>query len=227
MTLWLFRGGVALLRPVVFLLLAGATALIALAAWRSSKRNETTPRSTSSRPDEEQQFHMLLELARPRPVRLSARGKSSLIVLAAGMLLLVIVLTLMATLPAAGARRSVASGRMILVYAVPLGLVAVLGLLMRRGLAREKNLLAQGELTLGRVTRQWRSRNGNGIRYEFSPAGGQAISRSCTDYSRQFSEGMAIPVFYQTDQPNRQIALCGSFYEIIAPGQAQQAIVRH
>lgn len=199
-----------------------------MAAWRSSRRKETTPPgSTPSRTDGEQQFRTLLELPRPRPVRLSARGKSSLIVLAAGLLLLVIILTLMASLPEAGTRRSIAPGRMILVYAVPLGLVAVLGLLMRRGLAREKELLAEGELTLGRVTRQWRCRNGNGIRYEFTPAGGQSISRSCTDYSRQFSEGMAVPVFYQTDQPSRQIAACGSFYEIAAPGQARTATVRH
>lgn len=226
----LLREPAALPRPVIFLLLAIATALIALAAWRNSRRKDSSPSPgsvRSSSDDGERQFRTLLELPRPRPVRLSARGKSSLIVLAAGLLLLVIVLALMVSLPGAGTRRSIAPNRMILVYVVPLGLVAILALLMRRGLAREKKLLAQGELALGRVTRQWRSRNGNGIRYEFSPAGGQLISRSCTDYSRQFSEGMAVPVFYQAGQPNKQVALCGSFYEIVAPGQEQPPTVRH
>jgi hypothetical protein len=239
--IWVLTGHAALPGLAIFGLLAIAPAMfLVLVVWRGVKKIETPANHAPEKPLQAsapeiaapnqnlaEQFRILLELPRPRPVRLSSRGKSSLTVMGAGLLLLVIVLVLMVSLPSAGARKNIAPRRLALVYALPLGLAGVLAILTRRGLARERRLLAEGEVALGRVTRQWSSRNGNGIRYEFTTATGETISRSATDYSRQFYEGMSVPVFYEAQQPKRQIALCGSFYEIELPGDGESAAIGH
>jgi hypothetical protein len=238
--IWVLTGHAALLGLVFFGLLAIAPAVfIVLAVRRSLKKIVTSttlapgklsptgaPEIEAPSQDPAEQFRILLGLPRPRPVRLSPRGKSSLTIMGAGVLLLATLLVLMASLPPAAGRKNIAPQRLALVYALPVGLAGVLAVLMKRGLAHERRLLAEGELALGRVTRQWSSRNGNGIRYEFATQAGETISRSATDYSRQFYEGMSVPVFYETQQPKKQIALCGSFYEIELPGEAEATAVR-
>ena len=72
---------------------------------------------------------------------------------------------------------------------------------------------------MARVTKQWIARNGNGIRYEFTTPAGETFSRMTTDNARQLLVGMSVPIFYDPQQPKRQVALCASFYEIMLSGQ--------
>jgi hypothetical protein len=166
-----------------------------------------------------EQYRLLLELPRPRPVRMTRRGKMSVTVIAAAVLVFGLVLVAMALLQPPAARGNSAPPSRALVIALPLGLLTAIALVMQRVLARERELLGEGEAVMGRVTKQWTARNGSGIRYEFTTASGETISRMTTDFARQLMEGMTVPVFYDPLEPKKQVALCAAFYEVVLPGQ--------
>jgi hypothetical protein len=129
------------------------------------------------------------------------------------------VLVAMALLQPSAARRNSAPPSRALVIALPLGLLTTMALVMQRVLARERELLGEGEVVMGRVTKQWTARNGNGIQYEFTTPSGETISRMTTDFARQLMDGMSVPVFYDALDPKKQVALCAAFYEVVLPGQ--------
>jgi hypothetical protein len=72
---------------------------------------------------------------------------------------------------------------------------------------------------MARVTKQWTARNGHGIRYEFTTPAGEALSGTTTDNARQLLVGMSVPIFYDPQQPKKQVALCAAFYEVVLPGE--------
>jgi hypothetical protein len=179
-----------------------------------------------------EQYRVLGELLRPRPVRMSRQGKVTItatsVALVAFAGALVAIAVLRPALPS-GSAASPAGGLAAppqnygrpsrpVVYALPLVLIAGIGFMMRRSLAQQRRLLALGELAMARVTKQWTARNGNGIRYEFATPAGENFSRMTTDYSRQLFAGMNVPIFYDRRQPKKQVALCAAFYEIVLPG---------
>jgi hypothetical protein len=91
-----------------------------------------------------------------------------------------------------------------------------LPLLMHISLKSDRRLLRSGEVTIGRVTgvRIGRKRS-RIVTYEFLDCSGRLITTSCPDNTRSFSEGMAIPVFFNSENPESdQIALCGTPYEV-------------
>jgi len=95
----------------------------------------------------------------------------------------------------------------------------VVALVMLNALARQKRLLAEGEMAAAHVTKRWNARNGPNIRYEFTTPLGEHFTRSAADASRQLSVGMNVPVFYDQQRPKKQLALCASFYEVVLPGK--------
>ena len=160
---------------------------------------------------------ILAELPRPRPVRISRRGKMT-----AG----IATVALLASLGifAAGMAAQPRMARQtappqFLTFAVPIVLVLVIAPLMLRALGQQKFLLAEGEMATGHVTKRWLARNGPTIRYEFNTPLGEHFSRSAADGSRQLSVGMNVPIFYDPQKPKRQLALCASFYEVVLPGE--------
>ena len=167
-----------------------------------------------------EQYRLLFELPRPRPVRMTRRGKTSVAVIVGAVLMFGLALVAMALLQTPAARRNGAPPSRALVIALPLGLLTTMALVMQRALARERELLGEGEVVMGRVTKQWTARNGSGIRYEFTTASGETISRMTTDFARQLLEGMTVPVFYDPLEPKKQVALCAAFYEVVLPGQS-------
>ena len=70
---------------------------------------------------------------------------------------------------------------------------------------------------MARVTKQWAARNGNGIRYEFTTAAGEAFARMSTDSARLLDVGMNVPIFYDRQEPKKQVALSAAFYEVALP----------
>lgn len=83
-------------------------------------------------------------------------------------------------------------------------------------LKRTRRLVRSGEITIGKVigTHTGRRRT-RVVTYEFLDRSGRLIIKSCVDNTRTFSEGMAIPVFFNPENPESdQVALCGSPYEI-------------
>jgi hypothetical protein len=105
------------------------------------------------------------------------------------------------------------------VFVLPLGLVAVIAFVMQRSLAQQRWLLAEGELAMARVTKQWAARNGHGIHYEFTAPTGETFSRMTTDSARRLLVGMTVPIFYDSEEPKKQVAACAAFYEVVMPGE--------
>jgi hypothetical protein len=196
-------------------------ALGSLAAQPAAAVTSAVGTTSISAPNEEvaKQYAWLVELPRPRPVRMSRQGKMNVAVISIALLAFAGALVAMSVMQPAAARKNFTPPPRPLVYVLPLGLAALIALVMQHSLNRQRQLLAGGELAMARVTKQWIARNGNGIRYEFTTPAGETFSRMTTDSARQLVVGMTLPVFYDAQQPKRQVALCASFYEIILSGQ--------
>ena len=162
---------------------------------------------------------VLATLPRPRPVRMSRRGK----IMAA--VVLIALLSSLGIYAATGAVAQRAEGgqyagpSQVPAYAVSILFIAAFGILMLNVVGRQKRLLAEGEIATAHVTKQWTARNGPNIFYEFTTPLGEHFSRGAADSSRRLSVGMNVPVFYDPQKPKRQLALCASFYELVLPGK--------
>jgi hypothetical protein len=96
--------------------------------------------------------------------------------------------------------------------------VAFAGYGIWRGQVRECDLLEHGEAVMGRVSRQWTDNKNNAwIAYEFTDFMGTARRGSASDRTNQLFSGMPLVVFYDRDNPKRQIAYCSTLHEVILP----------
>jgi hypothetical protein len=94
------------------------------------------------------------------------------------------------------------------------GLAIVLGLLQWRIYVRHRHLVSNGELVLGRITKNYGSaRNGQYLRYQFSTPSGETLSKIRTSWNL-LDVGMRIPVFYDPYNPKKQVALFAAYYEV-------------
>jgi hypothetical protein len=94
---------------------------------------------------------------------------------------------------------------------------SVIGITRIRGARKDRELLAEGNLALAIVTRQEMvggKHRRSKIRYEFRDAAGQQIAGEGTDESRELYEDMEVPVFYDSENPNRNVALPAASYEL-------------
>ena len=161
---------------------------------------------------------VVANLPRPRPVRMSRRGKMN------AMIISIALLASLGIFAAGIAGQSAVAGRNaeppnFLTFALPIVAILVITPLMLRTLGQQKILLAEGEMVMGLVTKRWIARNGSNIRYEFNTPLGEHFSRGAADGSRQLSVGMNVPIFYDPQKPKKQLALCASFYELVLPGK--------
>jgi hypothetical protein len=161
---------------------------------------------------------VLAELPRPRPVRMSRRGKTIAVMVSAALLASLGIFAASIAATSAVAGRSTGPPQ-LLVFVLPIALILVIVPLMLRKIAQQKFLLAEGEIATGRVTKRWLARNGPYIRYEFTTPLGENFSRSAADSTRQLSVGMNVPILYDPQRTKKQLALCASYYEVVLPGQ--------
>jgi len=166
-----------------------------------------------------QKYREIAELQRPRPVRIGRAGKINVAVISVGLLVFAVALIAMAVLKPNAQNGNVRQPPRPLVILLPLGLVTGVALLMRRSLLEQRRLLTLGEIAMARVTKQWAARNGNGIRYEFTTPAGESFARMSTDSARLLDVGMNVPVFYDRQEPKKQVALSAAFYEVVLPGE--------
>jgi hypothetical protein len=155
----------------------------------------------------------LTALPRPRAVRMSRRGK-----LTAGLVTLVLVSSMGIFVMGLWVKSEVAvrTGEQpqTIAYALPILFILVIVPLMLRTILRQKGLLAEGEIAIARVTRRRMARHGPTIRYEFRTPGGEQFTRNASDGTGELSMGMRVPIFYDARNPKKQLALCGSFYDV-------------
>lgn len=156
-------------------------------------------------------------LPRPRPVRMNTRGKTM-----AGIVSIALLTTLAAYAAAEIAMRRNAAGSysgpsQFPVYVLSIIFILVFGVVMMNVIGRQKRLLVEGEMSMARVVDRVLARNGPNIRYEFTTPLGEHLSGGAQDSSRKLSIGMYVPVFYDAQNPKKQLALCASFYEVVLP----------
>ena len=162
---------------------------------------------------------ILPELPLPRPVRLSFRGKSMLVVIPS---IPVGVAGLIATeehyhptsLPFRAVLQTMSV--VLIVSSVVMLLVYI----------RQKRLVSKGDLAIGRVTGMaGTTRIGRYLRYEFNTPRGERLS-DLAWYDQPFlSAGMRLPVFYDPGNPDKKVALCGSLYNVIPTEVSREALV--
>jgi hypothetical protein len=158
----------------------------------------------------------LLRTSRPRAIQMAKGGRFNLgmalfAVLSFAMIIGVHLYALWArtrSFASFGTKDWVMTGVVALLLLVPWGLW--------RSQVRECDLLENGEIAMGKIVRQWNDDNkGSSIEYEFSDYQGQPHRGLGSDRTEKLYEGMTVPVFYDRDNPKRQIAYCATLHEIV------------
>jgi len=68
----------------------------------------------------------------------------------------------------------------------------------------------------GEIVRRWNDdKNNASVEYEFSDYQGQTRKGLGFDYTEKLYEAMSVAVFYDRDNPKRQIAYCSTMHEIV------------
>ncbi len=163
------------------------------------------------------EWSIWLELPRPRFIRMQRKQRFWVAVVVASMVVIPTVLfgILLTEWKAHPPKQTMQSD---IWSTVPFVAGALFFLLMLYiVLRRDRRLVTQGEIAIGRIVsvRTGGRRRGRIVTYEFLDRSGRLITASCADNIRSFSEGMAIPVFFNSENPESdQIALCGTPYEV-------------
>jgi hypothetical protein len=160
---------------------------------------------------------LIAELPRPRPVRMSIRGKMMAAIVSVALLTSFGAYAAADVVMRRNARIPYAGPSQFPIYILSIVFALIFTIVMANIIGRQKSLLAEGEMGMARVVDRVLARNGANIRYDFTTALGEHVSGSAPDGSRKLSVGMNVPVFYDAQNPKKQLALCASFYEAILP----------
>ncbi|HUJ30263.1 MAG TPA: DUF3592 domain-containing protein [Candidatus Acidoferrum sp.] len=162
------------------------------------------------------QDQVLLRTSRPREIRMAKRGQFSI---AIGLIVVLVFATVIGLHLYSVWARTLSFETFTRKDWLTMGLAALILLIpfgMWRSQKRECDLLENGEIAMARVTRQWSSdRNSSSISYEFKDFQGQTHQAIGFDYTKNLCQGMTVPVFYDRDNPKRQIAYCSTLHEIV------------
>ncbi|HWF38367.1 MAG TPA: hypothetical protein VG322_07605 [Candidatus Acidoferrales bacterium] len=161
------------------------------------------------------QCQALLRTAAPRRLRMSRRGKFNLS-------LTLMVLLIFAGIMAVQLFRAWMAARSFANFGfrewgmTGFGLLLLLMLVWQwRVLDRQRDLLANGEVVAAKVTEKFGSRNAAAIKYEFEDFSGRKHVKVGTDYTQKLEPGMIVPVFYDRENPDRQVPASGTFHEVV------------
>ena len=91
-----------------------------------------------------------------------------------------------------------------------------------RVLDRERDLLVNGEVATAKILEKLGSRSASAVKYEFQDSMGEKHVKIGTDYTQRLEVGMNVPVFYDRQNPNRQVPACGAFHEVISQAAPDQ-----
>ena len=166
-----------------------------------------------------QDFRPLLEMARPRPVRISRSGRTSLTIAMLGVAAFDLIFAIHVWQAYRAARSFAALPRADWFWLALTVAIATFPWLTWKNVQRQKALLADGEAALARVVGHMQGGSTFTIQYEFQDSAGQTLRGLATDSSRSLYEGMTVPVFYDAQNPKRRMVLCESSCEVIPPGE--------
>jgi hypothetical protein len=184
--------------------------------------DDTAPATGSEIPGPYDEIaRQLAELPRPRAVRISRQGKLTVAVLLCAIAVSVVAFLWVgfATGSLAGSPHPPASARQLV---LPIAMVVAALVFLLGVSGQEKRLLRDGEVGRGRVTECRAGHRGTYIRYEFRSPAGQSFSRYAADRSRKLANGMSVPIFFDPNDPKKQVALCASMYEFVPLSEADR-----
>ena len=94
----------------------------------------------------------------------------------------------------------------------------IIGITMFRSMMRDRSLLSDGGIAVATVTSQSfagdESRESR-ITYQFKDAAGRTFTGKCKDRTRKVFEEMQTPVFYDPNNPAKNIAVVGATYDLV------------
>jgi len=190
----------------------------AMRDYDAGVRPDASPPPTQAARPASTDFKTLLEISRPRPVRVSKKGRSNLVIAMAGVAAFNIIFLANAwqKLSAAGSFAALSRADWLwLVFAVAMLLIPYM---TWKNVQRQRALLENGEMALATVVRQFSNRSTSTVQFEFQDASGEKQRGLATDNTRSLYEGMTVPVFYDPQNPRLRVAQCESFCEVILPG---------
>jgi hypothetical protein len=170
----------------------------------------------------QEQVSMIAAIPLPRRVRMTLRGKLYCLVLGPALVALEGLFLL-------GLWQDLSSGRSLWQLirgdsGICLMAAFVFGVLIYfiRKITRDKHFLSQGETALGKVVDQRTSRDrlyraSSAITYIFPDKQMRVFQRKGTDYSKQYYEGMWIPIFYDPLDPSKNVAETCALYQLVTP----------
>lgn len=168
---------------------------------------------------------LLAAAVRPRPVRLSPRGKSWLTALACVEIAVEAGLVIYLC-----SRWLQVHSFGVLVNSHPIAfflalVVPLLPVMLSPGWAKQKRLVRDGAVAIATVTSTSNSRfqvNRNDevrmVEYQFQTDSGARITGRSTDPTFQLREGSPMLVYYDPADPGEQLAQCASYYVAAVPG---------
>lgn len=157
---------------------------------------------------------------RPRPVRLSRRGKFWLLLLGsvlAGIEVLLIVF-LYSNWNQEGSWADLVQNHGVAFYSALF--LPVLPFLYRRVLGHQRSLFEEGEVAIATVKSRYK-KNRRGafyVKYNFRDLEGNVVESESLDSTSLLREGSGMLVFYDGDNVDDQIAECAAYYEVMLPG---------
>lgn len=170
------------------------------------------------------QYQALLRTVAPRRLRMSRRGKFNLS-------LTLVVLLIFAGIMTVQLFRAWAAAHSFATFGfrewgmAGFGLLLLLMLVWQwRVVDRQRDLLANGEVVVAKITEKFGGRNAAAIKYEFEDFAGRKHVKVGTDYTQKLEPGMSVPVFYDHKNPERQVPVSGTFHEVILQEQSYQGI---
>ena len=187
--------------------------------FEAGARPGAPPQAAQERRAPAADFKPLLEIPRPRQVRVSRRGRSNLVIAMTGVAAfdLIFIAHLWREYTAAGSLAALPRADwMWMALAVAIALIPYA---TWKNVKRQRALLETGEVAVATVLRQFSNRPTFTIQYEFLDAQGQKLTGLATDTTRSLYEGMSVPVFYDAQDPGRRVAQCESFCEVALRGR--------
>ena len=199
------------------LIFVGALYVFAIVWWvRVFRRASTDGLKVISGPYDET-VRVLAELPRPRPIRISSKGKWTTLIV------LLVPLAVFALAAYSQHRRPTPGMSMESLVEFFGIMVALMGaFLWLPPYLNHKSLVSDGELATGEITRIDSGRIIY-VYYEFETPSGQRVKKMSTTFRIDLAPGMKTPVFYNRQNPKKAIALCTAFYDVVLPLKANLA----
>jgi len=224
-----YRGWVAVSVWAALFLLLDARSYIRLrkdlSIWEDAKNTRTDSNPLAAIPEVPSaanprftaQDSLLHSLPRPRPVHLSHTGKRWIALLTFAFIALGSLFTWSIWDERMEHGNKVIADPMFYLWTAFLLALLLCPICLWITVKRSRLLLQTGGLGTGTIIRWYRGDYFHSIKYEFVDPLGKLWRRTVPDWSGRYDEGMTIPIFFLENWPERQVAICESFYEVEFP----------